>query len=393
MLCMACKTCAFRKKVQSYSRYQPQQAVYLDYNSTTPPDLRTLSVYENACRNNWGNQSSLHGIGQTSFDSLNESRNKIGKYLNFSNNKNIYFANSTYNALVSNLRLLLVNEKITRIITTAIEHEAVFKAVDMFEKTLCEIIILPVDISGKISHEEFDKCTEGQRAVFIYSPVNHETGSIQDYKKIYTIACQNGTFVIMDAVQAVCRINAKELHPYSHSFILSSHKIYGLKGSVLLYIDYLDKSVEQEELFSGTIDTPSIEAFSETLRNYSDRIDEDIQQYIILTEELYRILDNSGIHYKRESPEGSAPGIVNISLIGKDIDMEELFAFFLKEKICLSRFSACTGKIEGPSQILEAMGVSGSRSSQSLRITMGRQSRRNDFFRFTAILKKFLLNR
>jgi cysteine desulfurase len=390
---MPCRNCAFRKRIKDYTRYQPEKAVYLDYNATTPPDVRTLGIFENACRNIWGNPSSLHGLGQSAFDILEDSRNKIGKYLNLINSESIFFTNSTYNALVSVIRLFLENKNIKRIITTAVEHHAVLKAVELFEVGECEIVTLNVDNNGKINSEELNRYTGEIGSILVYSPVNHETGSIQDFRKIYEIVSNNNSLVVMDAVQAICRIRAEELHPFSHAFIISAHKIYGLKGTVLLYICQEAEIDKDRELFYGTPDTASIAAFSETIRIYSSRINEDIHQFKLLTEDLYRILDNSEIEYQRESPEASVPGIINISITERDLDMEELFFHFHKEKICLSRFSACTGKIEGPSEILEAMGVTGRRSRQSLRISLGRQSSRKDFFRFTAVLKKFLLDR
>lgn len=390
---MPCKNCSFRKKVRKNANYQPQQAVYLDYNATTPPDVRVLGIYENACRNIWGNPSSLHGVGQTSFDLLEKYRSTIGDSLSLDSPDRSFFTGSSFNAFCTCINFYIRELKISKIITTEIEHQSVYGAIAAIDSAENEIIYLSVDSNGCISLDELEKHTKEQSSIFLYSPVNHETGSLQDFKSIFQVTEKNRSYVIMDAVQAVCRIDVRKLHHYSHSFVISSHKLYGLKGIVMLCFSSQIPLDEELELFPGTYDVPGIAAFAETLSIYGNSIRDDLEQYRILTDDFYRILDNSGIQYERESPENAVAGIINISITGKKIEMEELFLRFDREKICLSRFSACSGKLNGPSLILQSMGVRGMRTEQSLRISLGRKSKRNDFFVFTKVLKNFLMNR
>ena len=67
---MACN-CEFRKKIiDTRLTFDPKKIIYLDYNATTPVDPRVLGAFENACRNTWGNPSSLHIAGTKSWEML-----------------------------------------------------------------------------------------------------------------------------------------------------------------------------------------------------------------------------------------------------------------------------------------------------------------------------------
>jgi cysteine sulfinate desulfinase/cysteine desulfurase-like protein len=60
----------------------------------------------------------------------------------------------------------------------------------------------------------------------------------------------------------------------------------------------------------------------------------------------------------------------------------------IKQNICISRFSACTNRVDGPSAILTAMNRPVERASTSLRISLGRWSKREDFFYLANAMKK-----
>jgi cysteine desulfurase len=64
--------------------------------------------------------------------------------------------------------------------------------------------------------------------------------------------------------------------------------------------------------------------------------------------------------------------------------MEAFLLHLHRAGICVSRFSACADSVAGPSAILAAMGRPPDRSRSSLRIALGRFSRREDVLRFVA---------
>ncbi len=394
---MACRNCEFRKKMIRSSRYQPKQAGYLDYCATTPVDLKVIGAFEDVCRNQWGNPSSLHGVGQSAYEVLEDSRSVIGRILNVEERGNIFFTGSVYSALVKNLEVFLSINPDYKIISTEIEHRIIFKILDSFSRKGVGIETLPVDNRGKMDLGKLESILSVRKCIIVYSPVNHETGSIQDCQKIYKLAVRYNSLVILDAVQAILRVKPEDWVSFCHGFVVSSHKIYAPNGCVLLYISsgsgYSpdDNTVCQEGgFFPGTENVPAISAFAEAVKILTRKREEDYLHSTMLTGETYSVLDQSGIEYTRESPEDSVPGIINISLTGMDLDMEDFFLFLHREKICISRFSACSGSVTGASSILKAMGRKGRRVNQSIRISLGRQSQRSHIFSLVSAIKKYL---
>jgi len=394
---MACRKCSFRKKLNRYSDNSRTQPVYLDYNATTPVDIRVLGIYEKTSRLNWANPSSFHSAGQGAFQFLESKRKEMAEYLNIGPPENLFFTYSSIGALSSSLKLFLDEKKIKTIITTEIEHSSVYRALESISDKSVEQVPLSVDCNGRINLDDLEKVLKTGKAILVFSPVNHETGSVQEYENIFLLAERYSSFVIFDAIQTLSRIDIIRWSQYCHSFVISSHKIYGPKGIVLLYISPYAKisiddtsCVQESGLFPGTENLPLIASFTEAIRIYSENIKSDLHHYDILTEEAYSILEQSSVNYCRETPENSVPGILSISLTQADISMEELFLFLYKEKICISRFSACSGEIEGPSKILSAMGRAEDHSNQSLRISLGRESQRSDIYSLVKALKTFL---
>ncbi len=375
----------------------PKQAVYLDYCATTPVDLQVIGAFEDVCRNQWGNPSSLHGVGQSTYEILEESRSAIGRFLNVEERGNIFFTGSVYSELVKNLEVFLSIKPGSKIITTEIEHKIIFKTLDYFSRNGDGIGILPVDNRGKMDLAKLETTLSARKCIIVYSPVNHETGSIQDCKKIYNLAVKYNSMVILDAVQAIIRMKPEDWVSFCHGFVVSSHKSYAPNGCVLLYISHSsgyspdDNTVCQEGgFFPGTENVPVISAFAEAVKIVTRKWEEDYRHSTLLTGETYSILDQSRIEYTRESPDDSVPGIINISLTGMDLDMEDFFLFLHWEKICISRFSACSGSVAGPSSILNAMGRKGRRVNQSIRISLGRQSQRSHIFSLVSAIRKYL---
>ena len=89
----------------------------------------------------------------------------------------------------------------------------------------------------------------------------------------------------------------------------------------------------------------------------------------------------------RNTPSQSSTGIINISF-PKIKNFGAFFTELLNKQICVSRFSACTGSINGYSEHLLAMGIPKRLARRSIRVSFGRQSKREDIFNFIHVLKE-----
>ena len=134
---------------------------------------------------------------------------------------------------------------------------------------------------------------------------------------------------------------------------------------------------------------PGIAAFAAALRYLKKNFTGNQKYLKILSGEGMQILKNLSFEVNIETPENCVPGVLCIS-IPEIFDMEKLLTYLSQKKICVSRFSACSENLNGPSAVLLAMGREKRRAEKSLRISLGIYSKREDFFIFSNALSEYI---
>lgn len=389
---MLCR-CKYLKRLNDRKNSgTPAKLVYLDNCATTPVDPHVIGAMEAACRRNWGNPSSIHLAGLEAAKLLDNCRIEVGNFISCPPEK-IYFCGSATDALFAAIKGF--NPKKFHFITTVIEHSAITSPLRRLKSKGKNVDFLKVDSNGQICVSELEKLLKNKATVFFYSPVNHETGSIQPISEIYQLKKNYDLTIVMDAAQAVARLPTEMWQPYYDITALGAHKFYAPKGTGILAVKnkniklnrFRHDSKQENGYFPGTQNMPGIAACAEAIKLLSD---DEISRLRILHNEGLKILLNDVPGIEVNTPVGSQTGILNISLMGKNVDlMEELIMTMAEEQICVSRFSACNGRIKIPSKILTEMGFSYERAMTSLRISCGRFNNRDDFFRLARFLKNW----
>ncbi len=374
--------CNLRKRIIKEKISISKRDVYLDYNATTKPNLDALAAIDRVNRNFWGNPSAQNSRGVNLFNLLIEEITKIKKIFKI-NNDFIYFDVSSS----SLIKRIAANVPDKTIITTQIEHNSLINNSN---------IKIKVDTSGKMDLSKLKTTISNNRdSILIYSPVNHETGNIQNIKEIYSICRENEVNVILDAVQTIPRVTLKNWLPFCDGFYYSGHKIHGIQGAAVLIlkekiIDFrLEDTPLPFSLYDGTFNTPGVIGLLEATKVLFHKYDDYLNDLKVLHKEALNILKRLDENYIIESDINSAPGIINISLPIID-KVEDLLIHLNREAIQIGRLSACSGDINMESHVLKAMGRNSDRSSTSLRISFGRESKRDDFFRLTSAIMGFL---
>lgn len=372
--------CNLRKRIiKNKIGIDNNRDVYLDYNSTTKPDFEVIAKVDKINRNLWGNPASQNSRGTILYKEIENTLTEFMKKINCTN-LSPYFDTSS-----SSIINTINNNYNGDIITSKIEHTSLLSN---------SSIKIKVDNNGTLIITELEKALNDKRknALLIYSPVNHETGSIQPYKDIYNVAKKYNIPVILDAVQLITKIHINKWLKYCDGFYFSAHKIYGLQGSALLMIkngiiDFkTDHSTLPFSIYEGTFNTPAslglIYAAEKLINNFNN----SYKELSTLHTEAIKILSKLGDHIRFESPENSAPGVINISCPNIH-DIENLLLELSSHGIQVSRLSACSGDIKEDSYVLKEMGRDKSSYQKSLRISFGLGSKRDDFFRLSSILK------
>lgn len=396
---------AERRRSNAKILHMPQKRIYLDHSATTPTDPKVLLSMSPYFNKKFGNASSLHTFGEDALNAVEIARENISKFLNCKNEEIIFTSGATESdnmaifGVARALKRKYPDEKL-HIITSQIEHPAVMEPCKQLEQEGFEITYLPVAENGIIQFSEFKKSIKNNTALVSMMYVNNEVGTIQPIKEIgQEIEKINRTRDC--CVKEKCDIeNCKKLpHIYFHTdaaqaasycdcdisklkvdlLSLSGHKIYGPKGVGVLYIKngvpFLPIIVgghQEKSKRSGTYNSPGIVGLGKAIEllqsaEYKKEVlrIKKLRDYLI--SQVLKQIPNSQLNGDlKNRVEGNA----NFSLIGAE--GESMLIMLDMEGVAVSTGSACSSGSLKPSHVLLAMKIPQEVCHNSLRITLGK---------------------
>lgn len=367
--------------------------IYLDYAATTPLDPQVLKAMMPYLKHDFGNPSSIYGIGQKASGAIGEARKIAADFLGCSSQEIVFTGSATE---ANNLAIfgVLKAAKIAKphIITTQIEHHAVLEPCRELERQgLIEATYLPVDKEGLVQPTEVQKAIKPNTVLVSIIYANNEIGTIQPIAEIGKLIGR--IYFHTDAVQAANYLDCDVKKLGVDLLTLSSHKIYGPKGVGLLFIKQgtpikplVYGGGQEAGLRSGTENVAGIVGLGQALkeiqsprhkienikiRQFRDKLIKSILKIIPAAK-----LNGSSVH--------RLPNNINISFQGAE---GEAIVIALDQKgIATSTGSACSSKSLEPSHILLALGLSEKEAHGSLRITLGRYTTQQEISRFLKVL-------
>jgi cysteine desulfurase len=356
-----------------------ENLIYLDYNSTTPIDVRVLDAMMPFLKDNFANPSSTHNFGKSIFEKIEKARKRVSNCINAEPNEIIFTSGSTE---AINIAIKGIAEsyytKGKHIITVLTEHKAVLDTCKDLERRGYEITYLPVQTNGLLHIEELQKAIRADTILVSVMYVNNETGVIQPIKEIASIAHENGAFFMTDATQAFgkMQIDVEELNIDLLCF--SGHKMYAPKGIGALYVRQRGNKVKltpqthggghEQGLRSGTLNASGIIALSKACEIASEEMALNQRKVSALRDkletELLKLPDTS----INGSSEIRIYNTTNICFHGQDANV----LIGRMKSIAISNGSACSSAVFEPSHVLKAMGLNDDDAFASLRFSLGK---------------------
>ena len=352
--------------------------IYLDNSATTKPCKTACEYINKALCENWGNPSSLHGLGIDAEILMNSAREEIAKSINANADEIIFTSGGTEANNTAILSVLKSRKK--KIITTKIEHPSVLETVKRLELEGFEVIRIGCDSNGVVDIEELKNSLDKNTALVSVMLVNNEIGSIQPISEISKLIKQltdNAVFHC-DAVQGFGKtpINVKTLGVDLMS--CSAHKIHGPKGIGFLYVKkglnlkpFLTGGGQEKGLRSGTEAIPLICGFHGAVKELN--VKESLEKIAEINAFAREIFGKCGF-IKINSPDDALPYILNISVLG--YRSETLLHFLESKSIYVSSGSACA-KGEA-SYVLKALGLGKAQADSALRLSFSKDNTKED---------------
>ena len=372
--------------------------IYLDNSATTKPCKEAVAAMTDALTEHWGNPSALYGFGIETAGMLRSARHKVANALGAEPDRVFFTSGGTEAdnwAIFSTIKRYGKRNK--HIITTAVEHHAILRCMNELEHQGYEITYLQPDELGRISLESLKTALRKDTVLVSIMMVNNETGAVMPIEQMAKLTHKLSPDAIFhtDAVQGFLKIpfSAKTLG--ADLISVSSHKIHGPKGVGALYISPKLKSFPpllhgggQENNFrSGTEATPAIFGFAAACEACKATLTQDIVHERILLKELIEKLEKlkglviNGAH--------DAPHILSLAIPG--LPTQNSINILQGAGICVSAGSACAKGHR--SHVMTAMGLKPDAIDGSFRISICRDTTKEELNKLAEIIEKELLPR
>lgn len=360
--------------------------IYLDNSATTKPYPEVLKTYETVAQNYFANPSSIHGKGGEAERLLKQARQIAANLLNVNEKEIVFTSGGTEgdNMAVKGTAFYYQTRG-KHLITTEVEHPAVFDAFKQLESLGFEVTYLPANQNGQVSVDDLKKAIRPDTILVSMIHVNNELGTIQPVEEAGRLLSDYPTIQFhVDDVQGVTKVPLNLNKSGIDLCTISGHKFHGPRGTGILYVreganlmPLMSGGDQENGLRSGTENVPAIVAMTKALRLSFDAAKTGISKMTELNKMLRAGLQTiEGITINTPEKTYAAPHIVNFSVEG--VKPEVLIHALEQKDIYVSTKSACSSKEGGASRTLLAAGIPEKQAEQAIRISLSFDTSKQD---------------
>jgi cysteine desulfurase len=364
------------------------KSVYADCNATTPCSTehykKVLKLLERAS----ANPSSIHRQGREAKLLLEDSRQNVASLFGADKNTLLFTSGATESnnmVLQGHVFDRYKSGKKAKLLLSSTEHASIYQTAEILKKRgLCELVYAPVNRFGVIDFEGFSKLLTEDLSLVCLIHVNNETGAINPIFELVSLIRKErpDVHIHVDAVQSYGKIDIRSFATSSiDTAAASAHKMGGFKGVGCLYHKpsvklrpLLYGGPQERSWRAGTENLPGILSFGIRAAELSHG--EWAPQVPSLRAHFLQGLSNIPELILHSDAKHCLPNTVNFHIEG--IRGEELLFSFDSAGISVSGGSACSSGGGRPSPVLKAMGYSDEVAANSIRVSFGEHTQKQD---------------
>ncbi len=371
--------------------------IYLDHNASNPPDPRVVEAYARALEQGWANPSSLHTPGRRARALVEEARERVAAVGGVLPGQ-VTFTSSGTEALNQALETVAPpGGPAVRVVTSAVEHPAVrVKLAELAASGRVEVSEAPVDAAGRVDADAFAAGLPGA-ALAVLIAAQNEVGTVQPTGAVGAACAAAGVPLLVDASQAVGRLERDwGATPWDY-LVLSAHKLRAPRGAAALL--HRGRAPEPRPLLlggaqergrrAGTEAVPAIAALGFACRllqegslvqvaglralqgSFEAALREQVPGLTILAEEAARLPNTTAVLIAGQESEAL---LVGLDLAG----------------VHASSGAACSSGALQPSHVLAAMGVAPEAAAGRLRFSFGPETTAGELEQAVAALVRLV---
>lgn len=357
--------------------------IYLDYNATTPIDPKVAEAMKPYLDIYFGNPSSSHLLGAQTKIAIEKARKQVAEMIGADSSEIIFTSGGTEsNNYAVKGAAFAHRQRGNHIITSSVEHPAIFEVCKYLEKHGFQITYLSVDEFGMINMEDLKNAIRPDTILITIMHANNEVGTIQPIEEIGKIAREKGILLHTDAAQSIGKVdvNVKEMGVDLMS--IAGHKLYAPKGIGALYVKEgvkLEKLIHgadhEQNMRAGTENVLEIVGLGKAAELVKENDSEYVRHYGEMRDLLWKKLKEQLPRIKRNGhPERCLGNTLSVSF--KKVEANTLISRL--ENVAASAGAACHSESIDVSAVLEAMAVPLDYAMGTIRFSTGRGTTQED---------------
>ena len=352
--------------------------IYADNAATTKMSRAAIDAMLRCMEEEYGNPSSLYGIGQRAKEILEQARADVAGVIGAEPGE-IYFTSGgseADNQAIRSAAEMGKKQGKRHIISTAFEHHAVLHTLKKLEQEGFAVTLLDVHEDGLVRVDELEAAIREDTCLVTVMFANNEIGTIQPIREIGAVCKKHGVLFHTDAVQAAGHLPIDVKADNIDMLSASAHKFHGPKGVGFLYarkgirlVNLIEGGAQEKGRRAGTENVAGVAGMAAALKESAAHMQENAAHMQKIRDRLIEGLSEIPHSALNGDASKRLPGNVNFCFEG--IEGESLLLLLDDRGISASSGSACTSGSLDPSHVLLAIGRPHEVAHGSLRLSIG----------------------
>ncbi|HEX3630711.1 MAG TPA: cysteine desulfurase family protein [Candidatus Dormibacteraeota bacterium] len=356
------------------------RVIYLDHSATTPLDPEVLQAMMPYLTDEFGNASSVYGLGQRARQAIDDARDQVAAFYGVAAKEVIFTSGGTEGDNFALRGIAYRNaERGKHLIVCAIEHDAVHRCADSLEREGFEVTRLPVDQDGLVDPHALQAALRPDTILVSIMHANNEIGTIEPIRELVDVVREHSrAYFHTDAVQSTGKIPTIVDELGVDLLSMSAHKLHGPKGVGCLIVrsgvriePQIVGGGHERNRRAGTENVAGIVGLATAVRVAQRDLDKTTAHLTRLRDRLVEgVLTRVPKSVLTGHPVRRLPH--HASFLFEGVEGESLLLQLDMEGIAASSGSACTSGSLEPSHVILALGYPRERALGSLRLSVGK---------------------
>ncbi len=357
--------------------------VYADNNATTQVAPEVVEAMTPYFTDQYFNPSSMYEAARGPAKAIADARAAVARALGGVRPDEVLFtscATESNNAAI--FGAVKANRERRHVITTAVEHPAVFNVCKELERDGLEATFLPVDASGRLDAADLVRALRPDTLLVSIMHANNETGVVFPVAELARIVKETDPGIVFhtDATQTVGKLRVDLAGEFRNVDMLSfsGHKLHAPKGVGALFMrrgtrcrPFLVGGHQEGGRRGGTENVPYIVGLARALELAAEAHDDAEERIRRLRDRLEAEL-SARIPLVRVNGAGAERLSNTLNISCHFIEGEGILYQLAEHGICASSGSACTSGSLETSHVLSAMKVPFTAAHGSVRFSFSR---------------------